>query len=173
MIDSVRILAVSGSLQRGSSNLALLREAQRLAPPGVEVRLFDGLRQLPHFDPDLERDAPVPAVQEWRHNLTEADAVLISSPEYAFSLPGVLKNGIDWVVGSGELEDKIVGVTASVPGPERGHRGLQALRDTLAAVRCTVVGGEPIARGPEMEGRVRELVQAITLAVRERRGHRT
>lgn len=171
MIDSMRILAVSGSLQRGSSNLALLREAQRLAPPGVAVLLFDGLRQLPHFDPDLERDAPVPAVEHWRHHLAEADAVLIASPEYAFSLPGVLKNGIDWVVGSGELEEKIVAVTASVPGAERGHRGLQALRDTLAAVRCTVVGGEPIARGPDMEGRIRDLVRAITVAVLERRAH--
>lgn len=168
----MRILAVSGSLQRGSRNVALLREAQRLAPPGVDVLLFDGLRQLPHFDPDLERDAPVPVVEQWRHHLTEADAVLIASPEYAFSLPGVLKNGIDWVVGSGELEEKIVGVTASVPGSDRGHRGLQALHDTLAAVRCTVVGGEPIVRGPEMEGRVQDLVRAITLAVSERRAHR-
>jgi chromate reductase, NAD(P)H dehydrogenase (quinone) len=171
MTDSVRILAVCGSLQRGSANLALLHEAQRLAPPDVDVVLFDGLGRLPHFDPDLERDAPVPVVEEWRRALRESHGVLIASPEYAFSLPGVLKNGIDWVVGSGELEEKIVGLTASVPGPERGRRGLQAVRDTLAAVRCTVVGGEPIARGPDMEPRVRELVRAIRLAVVERHEH--
>jgi NAD(P)H-dependent FMN reductase len=65
-----------------------------------------------------------------------------------------LKNGIAWVIGSGELEEKVVAITAAVPGPERGRRGLQALRDTLSAVRVRIVGGEPIPRGPEFEPQV-------------------
>jgi chromate reductase, NAD(P)H dehydrogenase (quinone) len=90
--------------------------------------------------------------------------VLVASPEYGFSLPGTLKNAIDWVIGSGELEGKVVAITAAVPAPERGRRGLQALRDTLAAVRATIVGGEPIARGPEFDRHVAELLQALIAA---------
>ena len=83
---------------------------------------------------------------------------------YGFSLPGVLKNAIDWVIGSGELEGKVVAITAAVPAPERGRRGLQALRDTLSAVRVTIVGGEPIVSGPEFDRHVAELLQALVAA---------
>ena len=84
---------------------------------------------------------------------------------YGFSLPGALKNGIGWVIGSGELEEKVVAITAAVPGPERGRRGLQALRDTLSAVRARIVGGEPIPRGPEFEPQVATLVRVLVAAV--------
>ena len=143
----MRVLAVCGSLQAKSGNLALLKTAAASMPPGVELVLFDGLRELPHFNPDLEATGLPESVTQWRLALTASDAVLIASPEYGFSLPGVLKNGIDWVIGSGELEQKVVAITAVVAGPERGRRGLQALRDTLSAVRATIVGGEPIAKG--------------------------
>jgi len=157
----MRILAISGSLQAKSTNLALLTEAASVVPPGVEFVLFDGLRDLPHFDLDIEADAIPESVLRWRQALADSDAVFIASPEYGFSLPGVLKNGIDWVIGSGELEGKVVGITAAVPGPERGRRGLQALRDTLAAVRATIVGGEPIRTGPELERDVAALLRAL------------
>ena len=164
----MKILAVSGSLQAQSKNLALLAAAARLAPPHVHVVLFDGIRDLPHFDPDLEaRAVPGPVVQ-WRHALATSDGVLIACPEYGFSLPGALKNAIDWVIGSGELEGKVVAITASVPGPERGRRGLQALRDTLSAVRASIVGGEPIPAGAESERRVAALVEAVIQAVKNR-----
>jgi hypothetical protein len=80
-------------------------------------------------------------------------------------LPGALKNAIDWVIGSGELGGKVVGITAAVPSLERGRRGLGALRDTLGAVRATVVGGEPIAKGPSFEAEVMGLVSAIVASV--------
>ncbi|HEV8244265.1 MAG TPA: NADPH-dependent FMN reductase, partial [Polyangiaceae bacterium] len=117
----VRILAISGSLQERSANLELLRIAAASAPPGVEVVLFDGLRHLPHFNPDLEAPEAPPAVQEWRRALSQSDALLIASPEYGHSLPGALKNGIDWLIGSGELEQKLVAITAAVPALERGR----------------------------------------------------
>src|SRR5258708_25643948 len=99
----MRILAICGSLQSRSANVVLLQGAAASAPESVEVVLFDGLRALPHFDPDLEASGVPPAVEAWRHALTESDALLIASPEYGHSLPGALKNGIDWVIGSGEL----------------------------------------------------------------------
>lgn len=162
----MRILAVCGSLQAESANLALLRAAATSAPAGADVVLFDGLRELPHFDPDIEAGAEPLAVRAWRNALADSDAVLFASPEYGHSLPGVLKNGIDWVIGSGELERKVVAITAAVPGPERGRLGLQALRQTLGAVRAMIVGGEPIARGPGFEREVAALVRDLVEAAR-------
>jgi chromate reductase len=94
----VRILAVAGSLQSRSGNLELLSTAAAAAPEGVLVVLFDGVRDLPLFNPDLEPEGatPPPAVQAWRDALRASDGVLIASPEYGHSLPGALKNAIDW-----------------------------------------------------------------------------
>ena len=160
----MRILAICGSLQGKSGNLALLGTAAASLPPDVELVLFDGLRDLPHFNPDIEMTGVPESVRRWRQALAESHAVLVASPEYGFSLPGALKNAIDWVIGSGELERKVVAITAAVPGPERGRRGLQALRDTLSAVRATIVGGEPIPRGPDFESQVAALVCALVEA---------
>jgi NAD(P)H-dependent FMN reductase len=164
-LAGVRILAISGSLQAHSHNLALLEVARRDAPAGVDVSIFDGLRHLPQFDLDLEASAPLPIVENWRHALAGSDALLIASPEYGFSLPGALKNGIDWVIGSGELEKKVVAVTAAVNHPDRGRRGLAALLETLHAVSATIVGGEPIVRGPGFERDVSVLLGALIAAV--------
>jgi chromate reductase, NAD(P)H dehydrogenase (quinone) len=164
----MRVLALCGSLQSKSSNLELLQLVTRLAPPGVEIVLFDGLRDLPYFDPDLETKGKPQAVRRWRTAIAESDALLIASPEYGHSLPGVLKNAIDWVIGSGELERKVVAVTASVPHPERGKRGLAALQETLGAVSADVVGGEPITRGPGFEGDVKRLLDQLVARVHAR-----
>ena len=161
----MRILAISGSLQRKSGNSLLLELAKSRAPADVEVVLFDGIRQLPHFDPDIEANgAPPAAVVAWRTAIADADALLIAAPEYGHSLPGALKNGIDWVIGSGELESKLVAITAAVPAVERGRLGLKALADTLGAVSAQILGGEPIARGPMFERSVAELVAALVAA---------
>jgi chromate reductase, NAD(P)H dehydrogenase (quinone) len=136
----MRILAVLGSLGVRSSNLALLEKVRELAPEGVEVQMFTALGALPFFDPDAPLDAPPEAtpasVRALREAITRSDVVLIACPEYGHSLPGVLKNAIDWLIGSGELEGKIVSITASVTHPSRGRRGLAALRQTLGAVRA-------------------------------------
>ncbi len=160
----MKVLAICGSLQTKSANLALLATAAASMPPGVKLVLCDELRHLPHFNPDVEADGVPESVTRWRLALAASDAVLIACPEYGFSLPGVLKNGIDWVIGSGELEQKVVGITAAGSGPERGRRGLQALRDTLSAVRATIVGGEPIPKGPGFESQVAALVRAVVEA---------
>ena len=157
----MRVLAVCGSLKAASGNLALLRTAAASMPPGVDVVFFDGLGDLPHFNPDLEASGEPESVARWRRALSESDAVLIACPEYGFSLPGSLKNAIDWVIGSGELEQKVVGITAATTAPERGRRGLQALRETLSAVRATIVGGEPIPNGVGLKSQVAALATAL------------
>jgi chromate reductase, NAD(P)H dehydrogenase (quinone) len=163
-MQSLKILGICGSLQRTSGNLALLTAAAASAPPNVEIVLFDGLRDLPHFNPDIESSGAPESVRLWRRALVESGAVLIASPEYGFSLPGVLKNAIDWVIGSGELEGKVVAITAAVPAPERGRRGLQALSDTLSAVRARIVGGVPISTGPDRDRDVAQLVRILIAA---------
>ncbi len=106
----MHILAISGSLRAASSNTVLLRAAVSLAPEGVEVTVYGGLGDLPHFNPDLDAEGDVgpPAVEDFRARLREADGVLICSPEYAHGVPGVLKNALDWVAGSGEFVGKPV-----------------------------------------------------------------
>ena len=157
----MKVLGVCGSLQARSGNLALLKAAAGLMPPGVEFVIFDGLRDLPQFNPDSEANGELESVRRWRLALEGSDAVLIASPEYAFSMPGALKNAIDWVIGSGELERKVVAITAAVAWAGRGRRGLQALRDTLSAVSATIVGGEPIPKGPAFESEVAALVRRL------------
>lgn len=162
----MKILALCGSLQAESTNLALLRTAAAAAPPGVDVELFDGVRDLPLFNPDIEsRRAAPEAVRVWREAMAACDGVLIASPEYGHSLPGALKNAIDWLIGSGELESKVVAVTASTAGPGRGVLGLRALRTTLGAVKAMIVGGEPTVRSADFDRDVAALVKALVAAI--------
>jgi chromate reductase len=91
----MRILGISGSLRRGSHNRKLLRAASALLPPGAELVEWDGLAGLPAFDEDLENTPPAP-VKAFFEAIENADALLIATPEYNASLPGALKNAIDW-----------------------------------------------------------------------------
>jgi NAD(P)H-dependent FMN reductase len=165
----IRILGIVGSLGARSSNLALLEMAASVAPEGIEVVLHTGLGELPYFDPDVDPDDAPSAVRALRQAIAASDAVLIAAPEYGHSLPGVLKNAIDWLIGSGELEQKVVAITASVPSSERGRQGLAALRQTLGAVRAVIVSDEPIARGRASEATLRDVLRRLADGVREAR----
>ena len=104
--DIVRVLALSGSLRRVSSNTALVSAAARVAPVGVEVSIYAQLADVPPFDPDLDVDTAPTGVVTFRAAIEACDAILICSPEYARGVSGVLKNALDWIVRSGELIDK-------------------------------------------------------------------
>jgi chromate reductase, NAD(P)H dehydrogenase (quinone) len=132
-----KVLAISGSLRRASSNTAILKAAHQLAPANLEIVLFEGLGALPHFNPDLELEPPV-TVLEFQQLLQSSNAVIISSPEYAHGVPGSLKNALDWVVGSGELVGKptaLFGVTA------RGAFAQASLRETLTVMMANLIEG--------------------------------
>lgn len=115
---TVRILGIAGSLRRGSYNRAALRAAQALAPAGSELEIFE-LDGIPAFNQDEEQNLP-PKVAELKARVRAADAVLIVTPEYNYSIPGVLKNAIDWVTrpyGDNAWDGKPVAVMgASVGG---------------------------------------------------------
>ncbi len=136
-MGTVRIVAISGSLRRVSSNSALIDAVARLAPEGVNVSIFDRLAEIPPFNPDLDSDDPPEAVARFRARLQAADGVLISSPEYAHGVPGMLKNALDWLVGSGELVGKPI---ALVNATSRATHAWASLAETL-----TVMSGRVIA----------------------------
>lgn len=91
-----RILGISGSLRAGSHNANLLRAAGKLLPPGVQFVLYEGLRELPPYDADRDVEPADPAVARLREAIASADGMLIATPEYNGSIPGVLKNALDW-----------------------------------------------------------------------------
>jgi chromate reductase len=147
----VRLLLVSGSTRAGSTNTAALRTACAIAAPGVTATLYGGLSDLPAFNPDDEEHGPVhPAVAQLREQLGGADAVLFCTPEYAGTLPGSLKNLLDWTVGNGDLVDKPV-AWVSVAATGRGAGAHATLETVLAYVSAAVVESAcrsvPVARG--------------------------
>jgi NAD(P)H-dependent FMN reductase len=140
----MRILSVAGSIQARSTNRALLDLARTVAPTEVEVVDAGSLDRVPHYNADLDGEAPPEAVVAWRKALREADAVLIASPEYGHGVPGVLKNALDWIVGSGELVGKPVVATCAAQAKGRGLLGLASLVQTLRAIDAIVVWSHPV-----------------------------
>ena len=104
----LRILLISGSTRHGSGNTAALRTVQAIAPDGITAEMYEGLAALPAFSPDEDQQPPGPAA-ELRARIAAADALLFCTPEYAGTLPGSLKNLLDWTVGGGEIYGKPVG----------------------------------------------------------------
>jgi chromate reductase, NAD(P)H dehydrogenase (quinone) len=135
----VRVLAISGSLRRHSSNRALLGAAATLAPAGMDWESYEGLAALPHFNPDDDEDGkPVPAaVAELRARVIAADGWIVSSPEYAHGVPGSLKNALDWLVSCPELPGKpVLLLNASAAG---GDFAQAALAETLRTMSLRVL----------------------------------
>jgi chromate reductase, NAD(P)H dehydrogenase (quinone) len=150
----MRVLGIAGSLRRGSYNHALLREAAERLPAGVEFVEFGRLAEIPPYDADLEEGVTPAAVAELRQAMREADAVLVATPEYNHSIPGVLKNALDWAsrpAGQSALN----GTPAAVIGASTGMFGAvwaQAeTRKVLGALGGRVVEAElPVAKAADL-----------------------
>jgi chromate reductase len=115
----MRVLAIPGSLRAESLNARLLRHLAEQAPSGIEIDLWDGLRSIPPYDEDEDTATPPEAVAELREAIDAADAVLIATPEYNSSIPGVLKNALDWASrprATTVLQNKPVAVTGASTG---------------------------------------------------------
>ena len=175
----IRVLGISGSLRRGSSNTALVRAAVRLAPPGVELSIYSDLANVPPFNPDLDTDAAPAAVSRFRAALQHSDAVLISSPEYAHGVSGVLKNALDWIVSSGELIDMPI---ALINASGRATHAHASLCETLATMSGHVVAEASITipltdaawdadgnfSDPRFSTMLKSAIDALAQATRER-----
>ncbi|MFO1055456.1 MAG: NADPH-dependent FMN reductase [Dongiaceae bacterium] len=137
----ITVLGIAGSLRRGSYNAAALRAAAALAPDGVTVEIFDGLREIPPYDEDVKQQGfPAPA-EALRQRIAAADALLLVTPEYNYSVPGVLKNAIDWASRppSQPFDRKPTAIMGASPGTFGTARGQHHLRQILVSVNALVV----------------------------------
>ena len=168
----MKILGVSGSPRAESYNTAVLREAARLAPAGAEVVLWEGIGDLPIYDQDLEADVPE-SVRRLREDWSSADAILFATPEYNGSVPGGLKNAVDWASrpkGDAALLNRTVAVVGASQGQFGALWAQQDLRRILGIAGARVVGDAvPVSRAHEgfdeaaIDG-IRDALEALVLA---------
>ncbi len=130
MMQKKTVLALSGSIRKGSTNHRLLQAIAELTAETLDITIYDGLGSLPHFDPDLPDGEEVTA---FKRRIREADGVIICTPEYAHGVPGTLKNAIDWTVSSCEFSGK---PTALITASTDGRYGHQALLETLKVIEA-------------------------------------
>jgi chromate reductase len=181
----MKLLAISGSLRDSSYNTALLRAAAELAGDAAELELFDGLKAVPPYDEDDDGpDAPA-AVAQLRDALAGADGVLFATPEYNSSVPGVLKNALDWAsrpIATNPLRNKPVAVVGASTGAFGAVWAQAELKKVLGALGARVVDRElpvPLARerfdergdllDDEIRAQLGEVVDALAAAVEARR----
>jgi NAD(P)H-dependent FMN reductase len=172
------LLAMSGSLRVASTNSALLRAVEILAPQDCRVVHYGGLADLPHFNPDLDVAPAPPTVSALRAKVQAADGLVISSPEYARGIPGSFKNALDWLVSSPEIYDKPVALISASP---RGTAAQEALRLVLTTIAARIVdeasltlpllgkglSGEAIAADAEMGLAIRAALERFSTSIRQ------
>jgi NAD(P)H-dependent FMN reductase len=175
-------LAISGSLRAHSSNTEVLRACAILAPASISVRIFDGLADLPHFNPDLDKEGArlPPSVETFRAEIDAADALLISSPEYAHGVPGVLKNALDWLVSAPGMLFKPIGL---INISSRSTHAYASLIETLRTMSTVPVpeasvelsltsrsqSADEIAADPQIANRLRSSLDSLLPAARDYR----
>jgi chromate reductase len=176
----MKVLAISGSLRSGSYNTTLLRAAAEVAPEDVEVVLYDGLKAIPPYDEEDDVDIAPAAVAAFRDALAGADAVLFATPEYNGSIPGALKNALDWAsrpFATNPLRNKPVTVVGASTGGFGAVWAQADLRRVLKTIGARVVGDEvPVPAvhtrtddagrlaDAETEERLREVLDALVEA---------
>jgi chromate reductase, NAD(P)H dehydrogenase (quinone) len=174
---TLQILAISGSLRKISSNTALLQAAMMLSPVNVEIKLYGGLGDLPYFNPDLEQTEP-PSVTDLRNQLRSADGLIISSPEYAHGIPGVLKNALDWLVSGEEFIGKPIALFNASPRAIHAQASLTEIVTTMAgriipeaSITVSLLGRNLDATGivnePEISRQVKTAIDTLAIAIEQ------
>ena len=180
-----RILGISGSLRRDSHNTSLLRAAAEVAGPDVELELYEGLKEVPPYDEDDDVHLRPASVARLNAAIAAADAVLFSTPEYNSSIPGQLKNAVDWIsrpIATNVLRNKPVAVVGASTGAFGAVWAQAELRKVLAALGARVLDVElpiPYAHtrfdedgltDDEIRASLAEAVEALATEIREREG---
>jgi chromate reductase, NAD(P)H dehydrogenase (quinone) len=173
----LKVLGISGSLRDASWNTKLLRAASELLPPDVDLELWDGLKAVPPYDEDDDVQPAPPSVRALRDAIAGADAVLFATPEYNWSVPGVLKNAIDWAsrpLASNPLRNKPVAVIGASTGAFGAVWSQAELRKVLSATGARVlerelaVGHAPNRfddQGRLVDGELREQLSDVLAAL--------
>ncbi len=165
----MRILAISGSLRQGSHNTDLLRGAAATAPDGVDIELFHGLKDIPPYDADDDAPGDQPlAVQRFKDALDGADGILIATPEYNSSIPGALKNALDWAsrpLAESPVRNKPVAVLSSSTGMFGGVWAAAETRKVLGALGARTLEDSVDS---ELMLELRAVVDALAAAVEAR-----
>ncbi len=133
---SINILSISGSLRLGSSNHAILRALGKMMPSNITYTIYNGISVIPAFDPGLDIDTPPVAIVKFRKQLAEADGIIICTPEYAYGVPGALKNALDWTVSSGSFSGKLTALITASTGGKNAH---EALIKILGAIDANLI----------------------------------
>ena len=128
----MKVLTICGSLRAASLNAAVLRTLARVSPPDMDVNACTGIGDLPLFNPDLLNHMPGSVIHV-QSQIASADALVIASPEYALALTGVIKNFLDWLVGSELIQHKPVAVLNAAPGTRMADAALKATLQSMAA----------------------------------------
>jgi len=143
--SELKILGFAGSLRAGSYNKALLRAAIELLPKGVSLEIFE-IEGIPPFNQDIEKDMPT-KIREFKSKIREADAILIATPEYNYSVPGVLKNAIDWAsrpYGDNAFEGKPAAIMSASVGMLGGARAQYHLRQIFVFLNMYPINGPEV-----------------------------
>lgn len=167
VISPINILAISGSLRADSFNSTILKAMLNMAPAEVKITIYTSLDELPFFSSERDNENQNPTVDILRKQIAAADGVLISTPEYAFGVPGVLKNALDWLVSSGELNEKPVFSISASPLNSAGEKALASLLLTLVALGTTEAGRLSI---PNIKNKInanKEIIDAETVKALE------
>jgi len=128
-----KILAINGSASDNSSNQKLIEIFADMTKDYFSLKVFDDLKSLPHFDPELSADNTPEAILKFRQEIEMADGILICTPEYVFSIPSGLKNAIEWCVSTTVFSEKPTAIITASASAEKGHEELQLIMKTLMA----------------------------------------
>jgi len=179
-MTDVKVLVLVGSLRAASLNRQLAEVASETAPAGVSLQLFDRLGELPFYNEDVDGDNVAEVVQALRLAAGEADAALVVTPEYNGSIPGVLKNAIDWLsrpYGAGALNGKplaVIGTALGQYGGVWGHgetrksfgvAGPKVIEDVKLSLQSTIFDGKHPRENADVVQQVREVVEKLTAEV--------
>ena len=140
-----KVLAISGSLRRGSFNSSLLRAAKELAPNGMHIEIYEGLREIPPYDNDVHEKGDPVIIRALKASIAAADGLLIATPEYNYGIPGVLKNAIDWV---SRPENPMNGKPTAIMGASPGNFG--TVRAQLALRQSFLFTNNAVMSRPEL-----------------------
>ncbi len=172
MTEKKNIFAIIGSASSNSSNLKIVEKIASLAENDFQITIFNDLKSLPHFDPELSANNPPKQIVDFRTAIEKADAIIICTPEYVYSIPSGLKNAIEWCIATTIFTDKPTGLITAAAGGEKGQEELQLIMKTAMAkftnettLLIQGVKGKFDSSGnlidPDTEGKLKQFIEAF------------